>query len=75
MEKIRKLYWFGIESTYNRVKKQKDLYLVNLFTDGNTILISLGYKYYMIDFKCHWFGQMEKLEKNLKKKTVYSRKI
>lgn len=61
MKKIRHLYWFGIDSTYDRSSNSiyRWQYDINI----------LGYKYYMIDLTAALgLSQMEKLEKNLKRR-------
>ena len=69
MEKIRKLYWFGIESTYDRVKKQKDNPGSNSVYRWKYDIDILGYKYYMIDLTAAiGLSQMEKLETTLKRR-------
>ena len=75
MEKIRKLYWFGIESTYDRVKKQKDNPGSNSVYRWKYDIDILGYKYYMIDLTAAiGLAQMEKLEKNLKRRQFIQEK-
>ena len=75
MEKIRKLYWFGIESTYNRVKKQKDNPGSNSVYRWKYDIDILGYKYYMIDLTAAiGLAQMEKLPQNLKRRQFIQEK-
>jgi perosamine synthetase len=66
MEKIRKLSWFGIESTYDRVQKQSDEKSVYKWQYDIDIL---GYKYYMIDLTASLgLSQLKKLPENLKRR-------
>ena len=75
MEKIRKLYWFGIESTYNRVKKQKDNPGSNSVYRWQYDIDILGYKYYMIDLTAAiGLAQMEKLPQTLKRRQFIQEK-
>jgi len=69
MRKIKKLYWFGIESTYDRVTKQKDCPGSNSVYKWQYDIDILGYKYYMIDLTAAiGLSQMSKLEDNLKRR-------
>jgi perosamine synthetase len=66
MKRIRKLYWFGIESTYDRVTKVKDSPGSNSVYKWQYDIDILGYKYYMIDLTAALgLSQMDKLEANL----------
>jgi perosamine synthetase len=69
MKKIKKLYWFGIESTYNRVTKNKDSTGSNSIYKWQYDIDILGYKYYMIDLTAALgLSQMIKLEDNLRRR-------
>ena len=69
MKKIRKLYWFGIESTYDRVTNKKDSPGSNSVYKWQYDIDILGYKYYMIDLTAAiGLSQMDKLEENLKRR-------
>lgn len=75
MEKIKKLYWFGIETTYDRVIKQKDNPGSNSVYKWQYDIDILGYKYYMIDLTAALgLSQMKKLEKNLKRRQFIQNK-
>ena len=75
MEKIRKLYWFGIDSTYDRVKKQSDNPGSNSVYKWKYDIDILGYKYYMIDLTAAiGLSQMEKLDQNLKRRQYIQKK-
>lgn len=75
MEKIKKLYWFGIESTYDRVTKQRDSPGSNSVYKWQYDIDILGYKYYMIDLTAALgLSQMDKLEKNLKRRQFIQEK-
>jgi perosamine synthetase len=75
MEKIKKLYWFGIESTYDRVTKQKDGPGSNSVYKWQYDIDILGYKYYMIDLTAALgLSQMNKLDKNLKRRQFIQEK-
>tara|TARA_Y100000389_G_scaffold136357_1_gene133905 strand:+ start:5872 stop:7002 length:1131 start_codon:yes stop_codon:yes gene_type:complete len=75
MEKIKKLYWFGIESTYDRVTKQRDRPGSNSVYKWQYDIDIIGYKYYMIDLTAALgLSQMDKLEKNLKRRQFIQEK-
>ena len=75
MEKIKKLYWFGIESTYDRVTKQKDNPGSNSVYKWQYDIDILGYKYYMIDLTAALgLSQMNKLEDNLNRRQYIQKK-
>ena len=74
MEKIKKLYWFGIESTYNRTKIKDNPGSNSVYKWQYDIDI-LGYKYYMIDLTAALgLSQMEKLDENLKRRQFIQEK-
>lgn len=61
--KIRKLSWFGIESTYDRVSNTTSKYKWQYDID------ILGYKYYMIDLTAALgLSQLDKLDANLNRR-------
>ena len=67
MKKIKKLSWFGIESTYDRINKD-NLGSTSVYKWQYDIDI-LGYKYYMIDLTAALgLSQMGKLDKNLERR-------
>jgi perosamine synthetase len=75
MEKIKKLYWFGIESTYDRVSNQKDSPGSNSVYKWKYDIDILGYKYYMIDLTAALgLSQMNKLDENLKRRQFIQEK-
>lgn len=75
MEKIKKLYWFGIETTYDRVIKQKDNPGSNSVYKWQYDIDILGYKYYMIDLTAALgLSQMNKLDNNLKRRQFIQQK-
>lgn len=75
MEKIKKLYWFGIETTYDRVIKQRDSPGSNSVYKWQYDIDILGYKYYMIDLTAALgLSQMVKLDKNLKRRQYIQEK-
>jgi perosamine synthetase len=75
MKRIRKLYWFGIESTYDRVTKKQDSPGSNSVYKWQYDIDILGYKYYMIDLTAALgLSQMNKLESNLQRRQVIQTK-
>lgn len=75
MEKIKKLYWFGIESTFDRVTKQKDNPGSNSVYKWQYDIDILGYKYYMIDLTAALgLSQMKKLDKHLQRRQYIQEK-
>ena len=68
MKKIKKLYFFGIESTYNRTKTKDNPGSNSVYKWQYDIDI-LGYKYYMIDLTAALrLSQMVKLKTNLERR-------
>jgi perosamine synthetase len=75
MKKIRKLYWFGIETTYDRVLKNNELPGSNSVYRWQYDIDVVGYKYYMIDLTAALgISQMNKLEQNIKRRQFIQEK-
>jgi perosamine synthetase len=70
--KIKKLYWFGIESTYDRINNTPGSNSVYRWQYDIDIL---GYKYYMIDLTAALgLSQMAKLDENIKRRQYIQEK-
>ena len=74
-KKIRKLFWFGIESTFDRVRNIENTPGSNSVYKWQYDIDLLGYKYYMIDLTAALgLSQMKKLHSNLMRRQFIQEK-